>query len=135
MRRSRALCRLAIAGAASALLAGCGQVIANAPPQTAARLGAEVTVANSPIIVAGRGARALYNYQFTTRRFGRDSTWGYRASDSTHARFRYRPAAGDSTRVLLELWGGRCDASDRACLRTDFAALMTALVTEDPPPS
>lgn len=118
-----------------AVVAGCGQVIASAPPQAAPLLAREITVANAPIIVAGRGARALYDYQFITRRFGRDSTWGYRASDEAHARFRYRPAAGDSTRVLLELWGGRCKAVDRTCLHADFGALMTALVTEDPPPA
>jgi hypothetical protein len=94
-----------------------------------------VTVPNSPVIVAGRAARSLYGYQFITRRFGTDSTWGYRASDSAHARFRYRSSGGDSTRVLLELWGGKCAAEDRRCLQADFVALMTALVTEEPPPS
>ena len=127
--------RLAVAAAAMAAVLGCGQVIAGAPPQTAPLIAREVTVPNSPIIVAGRAARSLYGYQFITKRFGTDSTWGYRASDSAHARFRYRPAAGDSTRVLLEMWGGRCAADDRQCLRADFVALMTALVTEDPPPS
>ena len=126
---------LAMGAVAALALGACGRVIANAPPRNAPVLAREVTVPNSPIIVAGRGARALYSYQFITRRFGRDSTWGFRASDSTHARFRYRPTVGDSTRVLLELWGGRCAAADRACLQADFAALLTALVTEDPPPS
>lgn len=127
--------RLVGAAAAIALIAACGQVIAGAPPRTEPRLGREFTVPNSPIVVAGKGARALYDYQFITKRFGQDSTWGYRASDSTHARFRYRPAAGDSTRVLLELWGGRCVANDAGCLRADFVALLTALITAEPPPT
>ena len=133
MRRHSA--RLVVAAAGMAAVLGCGQVIAGAPPQTEPLIAREVTVPNSPIIVAGRAARSLYGYQFITKRFGTDSTWGYRASDSAHARFRYRPAAGDSTRVLLEMWGGRCAATERQCLRADFVALMTALVTEDPPPS
>ena len=127
--------RLLVVATGMAAVLGCGQVIAGAPPQTAPLLAREVTVPNSPIIVAGRAARSLYGYQFITKRFGSDSTWGYRASDSTHARFRYRGTAGDSTRVLLELWGGKCAPDDRTCLQADFVALMTALVTEDPPPS
>jgi hypothetical protein len=127
--------RLLVMATGVAAVLGCGQVIAGAPPQAAPLLAREVTVPNSPIIVAGRAARSLYGYQFITKRFGSDSTWGYRASDSTHARFRYRGVAGDSTRVLLELWGGKCAPDDRGCLQADFVALMTALVTEDPPPS
>ena len=129
--------RMRILGAVAGMgvVLGCGQVIAGAPPQTQPLIAREVTVPNSPIIVAGRAARSLYGYQFITKRFGADSTWGYRASDSAHARFRYRPTVGDSTRVLLEMWGGRCSAADRHCLQADFVALMTALVTEDPPPS
>lgn len=127
--------RLAFVIAGTVIIAGCGQVIAGAPPQATPLLSREVTVPNSPLVVAGKGARALYGYQFITRRFGADSTWGYRASDSAHARFRYRPTAGDSTRVSLEMWGGRCAPDDRRCLQADFVALMTALMTEDPPPS
>ncbi len=126
--------RLLMAAAGVAVL-GCGQVIAGAPPKTEPLIAREVTVPNSPIIVAGRAARSLYGYQFITKRFGADSTWGFRASDSAHARFRYRGTVGDSTRVVLEMWGGRCAPDDRQCLRADFVALMTALVTEDPPPA
>lgn len=131
----RSAARLAIAIAGTAFIAGCGQVIASAPPQATPLLSRELTVPNSPLVVAGKGARALYGYQFITRRFGADSTWGYRASDSAHARFRYRPTAGDSTRVSLEMWGGRCAPDDRRCLQADFVALMTALIVQDPPPS
>ena len=133
--RVRSRARLLVAASGIGAILGCGQVIAGAPPSTTPLLSREVTVPNSPIIVAGRAARALYGYQFITKRFGTDSTWGYRASDSTHARFRYRGTIGDSTRVLLELWGGKCAPDDRRCLQADFVALMTALVTEDPPPS
>ena len=124
---------IAVAGIAAVL--GCGQVIASAPPPATPLIAREVTVPNSPIIVAGRAARSLYGYQFVTKRFGADSTWGYRASDSAHARFRYRGTVGDSTRVLLEMWGGKCAPVDRHCLQADFVALLTALVTDDPPPS
>lgn len=131
----RATGRIAFAAAGIAAVLGCGQVIASAPPQATPLIAREVTVPNSPIIVAGRAARSLYGYQFVTKRFGQDSTWGYRASDSAHARFRYRGTVGDSTRVLLEMWGGKCAPVDRHCLQADFVALLTALVTDDPPPS
>ena len=127
--------RLLAAVVGTAAVLGCGQIIAGAPPRTEPLLAREVTVPNSPIVVAGRGARALYGYQFITKRFGPDSTWGWRASDSTHARLRYRRTTGDSTRVSLELWGGRCAPDDHGCLQADFVALLTALVTADPPPS
>ena len=133
--RSRSLLRVALAIVSTATLAACGQVIAGAPPETAPLIDHDVVVPGSPVIVSARAARALYTYQFITKRFGTDSTWGYRASDSTHERFRYRPAQGDSTRLVLEVWGGRCAPRDQHCLRADVLALLTAVVTAEPPPT
>ena len=133
--RPRRMLRIAVAVATSVALAACSRVIASAPPETAPLIDHEIMVAESRVVVSARAARALYTYQFITKRFGTDSTWGYRASDSTHARFRYRPAQGDSTRVVLEVWGGRCEPRDQHCLRADVGALLTALVTPEPPPS
>jgi hypothetical protein len=118
----------------SAAAAACGRIIAPAPPESMPLLSFETRVAGAPVTIAARGARALYDFSFVTRRFGSDSTWGYRASDSTHARLRYTMPSRDSTRVLIEMWGGRCESGDRQCLRGDLGALVQRLAAEDAPP-
>lgn len=114
------------------VLVACGRVRAPAPPPGAPSLSEVVTVSGVPITVAARAARSLYDLSFITRRFGSDSTWGYQANDSIHARLRYVQPSSDSTRVLVELWS-RCRPAP-GCLRPHLLALSARLSAEEAPP-
>jgi hypothetical protein len=126
-RRSRLLVVAALVAAAA-----CGRIISPPPPSSAPELTHEVVVQGAPIVVAARGARTLQRYSFNTKRFGPDSTWGFRAADSINARLRYTRPTDDSTRVLIEMWG-RCPARQR-CFQGDLMVLLAGLVTEEGPP-
>ena len=107
--------------AAVAVLAACARAVAPAPPSGAPSVNHEAMIEGKRVSVAARGARALQEFGFTTRRFGSDSTWGYRAQSTTAARLRYAQWSDDSTRVLIELWlpcgtGAGCGRGDAARL-------------------
>ena len=121
---------LAVATLAAA--AACGQVISPPPPSNPPQLTHEVVVQGQPIVVAARAARTMQRYAFNTKRFGQDSTWGFRAADSINARLRYTRPHDDSTRVLVEMWG-KCPPRER-CFHGDLMLLLAGLVTEDAPP-
>ena len=123
MRRARSV---VLAAAAVA----CGRVLAPAPPAGEPALSHDLMVAGAPIAIAAKAARTLGDLSYSTRRFGRDSTWGYRAADSIHVRIRYVAPSRDSTRVLLEYWGG----CDRDCLQQELARFATGLTAEEAPP-
>ena len=114
-----------------ALAAACGRVIAPPPPSDPPAASQEAMVPGVPITIAGRAARVLQEYGFTTRRFSSDSTWGWRANEQVAARLRYMPSR-DSTRVLLELWGRCMDA--RTCMRGDIATIFARLAEQEAPP-
>lgn len=114
---------LAAAAAAMAALAigACARVVAPAPPEGAPSVNRAELFEGTRTPIAARGARALHEFGFSTRRFGADSTWGYRAQSKTAARLRYSQATNDSTRVLIELWlpcgtGFGCGRGDAARL-------------------
>jgi hypothetical protein len=71
--------------------------------------------------------------QYVTRRFGSDSTWGYRAVDSIHVRLRYLRPSPDSTRIVADYWG-RCEQGGVSCLRGEFLLLATGVSSEEGPP-
>jgi hypothetical protein len=111
----------------------CGQVIAPAPPASAPVTTEEGRVAGDRRVIAPRAARRLQDLGFTTRRFSTDSLWGWRAQEQIAARLRYASAAGDSTRVLVELWGP-CPANQRGCLFREARLILGALAAEDAAP-
>ena len=121
-----------LALALSVILIACGRVRAPAPPANAPALSEVITVSGVPIAVAARSARILYELSFITRRFGSDSTWGYQANDSIHARLRYVQPSADSTRVLVELWSP-CRPTP-GCLRSHLMELSSRLSAEEAPP-
>jgi hypothetical protein len=109
--------RTLLALGAGAALAACAAAVAPAPPSAAPSLNVETMIEGKRVSVGARGARALQEFGFTTRRFGSDSTWGYRSQSRTSARLRYAQSSSDSTRVLIELWlpcgtGFGCGRSD-----------------------
>lgn len=118
-----------------ALLAApaCGRVIAPAPPSGAPDTTEEGRAAGDPRLIAPRAARRMQDMGFTTRRFATDSLWGWRAQEQISARLRYATGAGDSTRVLVELWGP-CPANRRGCLRREAFAILGSLQAEDSAP-
>ena len=115
---------------ASAL--ACGRVVAPPPPSSAPDVSEVGQVAGDRMVVAARAARALADLTFNTRRFGSDSTWGYRGADKLAARFRYGRGIADSTRVLIELWGA-C-SEDHRCNRADARAILERIRVEEGPP-
>ena len=115
-----------------ALAAACGRIISPPPPSNAPDLSHEVVVQGAPIVVAARGARTMQRYSFNTKRFGPDSTWGFRAADSINLRLRYTRPSDDSTRVLIEMWG-KCPPRQR-CFQGDLMVLLAGLATEEGPP-
>jgi hypothetical protein len=108
----------------------CARVIAPPPPETSPTVELDTLMAGHPLMLAGKAARVLVDNQYITRRFGRDSTWGYQSTDKISVRFRY-VQRGDSTRVHLQGWG-RCDAS--VCVRNDLQMLLAALAAEEAAP-
>ena len=109
----------------AAAAVACARAVASPPPTGAPSANQEVMVGGKRVSVAARGARALQEFGFSTRRFGSDSTWGYRAASTTSARLRYAQWSDDSTRVLIELWlpcGTRT-----GCGRGDVARLVSRL--------
>jgi hypothetical protein len=90
------------------------------------------TVPGVPVVVAARGARALQESGFATRRFGSDSAWAAKSSESAAARLRYVKPSNDSTRVLLELWLP-C-AGQRGCGLPEAATLFARLTAEEETP-
>jgi hypothetical protein len=119
--------------AALGIVAACGRVVAPAPPPSAPDLFEQVTVAGVPTSVAAKAARSLGNLQYITKRFGTDSTWGWRSVDSIHVRLRYQRPSGDSTRVVAEYWG-RCEERGPSCLRGEFILLASGIAAEEAPP-
>jgi len=117
---------------AAAVTLACGRVIAPAPPGTAPDVSDVGQVAGDRVVVAAKAARTLADLTFTTRRFGPDSTWGFRAHDNLAARFRYARGTADSTRVLIELWGA-C-GEGRRCSRFDVRAILERIRVEEAPP-
>ena len=128
MRTSRLLVVAALGAAAA-----CGRIISPPPPSNAPELQQEVIVAGSPIVIAARAARTMQRYSYNTKRFGSDSTWGFRAADSINMRLRYTRPYDDSTRVLIEMWG-KCEDRRRRCFAGDLAVLLVGLQTEEGPP-
>lgn len=86
-----------------------------------------------PVAIAAKAARTLATYAYTTKRFGTDSTWGYRAVDDMSVRLRYTTPSRDSTRMLVEYWG-RCERGGVACLRGELAALAAGITQEEATP-
>ena len=126
-RLSRLPCVAALVAAAA-----CGRIISPPPPSNAPEMTHEVVVPGQPIVVAARGARTLQQYSFNTKRFGQDSTWGFRKVDSVNARLRYTRPHDDSTRVLIEMWG-KCPPRQR-CFQGDLMLLLAGLTSEEAPP-
>lgn len=135
MRRARLALRPAVLSASIALIAAaaCGRVIAPAPPAGAPDTTREGRVHGDPRVIAPRAARRLQDLGFTTRRFGTDSLWGWRAQEQIAARLRYAMGSGDSTRVLVELWGP-CAGNRRGCLGPEAAAILGSLAEGDAAP-
>ena len=137
MRRRRlrtpviSLALVAAVTAAVAAASACGHVVAPPPPATAPEFTRDTVVAGQPIVIAAKSARALYNFSYQTRRFGQDSTWGYRSQENVSIRLRYVSPERDSTRVLAEVWG--C-GGDRRCLGALVRVLFNALTQEEAPP-
>ena len=128
--RRRHLLLASIPFAAALLTFACGRVVAPPPPSGAPGLSQDVVVAGNPTVVAARGARALYDISFVTKRFSSDSTWGWQPSDRIAARLRYTRPTRDSTRVLVELWG----ACGERCLAPFFGAIIGRIQAEEAPP-
>ena len=114
---------------AALLLVACGHVVATAPPSGAPTFSDVRTVAGVPVVVAARAARALQVSGFATRRFGSDSAWAAKSSESAAARIRYVRPSSDSTRVLLELWLP-C-AGSRGCGRAEAATFFGRIQAEE----
>ena len=108
----------------------CARVIAPAPPTAAPAVERDTVLAGHPLAIAGKSARVLQDNQYLTRRFGKDSTWGYQSSDKISVRVRYRQR-GDSTLVRLEGWG-RCDA--HGCVRGDIELLLAMIAQDEAAP-
>jgi len=117
----RALLALGVAAA----LAACAGTVAPAPPSAAPSINVETMIEGKRVSVGARGARALQEFGFATRRFGSDSTWAYRGQSRTSARLRYAQSSSDSTRVLIELWLP-CGAG-YGCGRRDAMRLIARL--------
>jgi hypothetical protein len=113
-------------------LAACGHVVATAPPSGAPALSVVRTVPGVPMVVAARSARSLQESGFATRRFGSDSAWATKSSESAAARLRYVKPSNDSTRVLLELWLP-C-AGQRGCGQPEAATFFARLTEEEGTP-
>ena len=128
--RSAPLVALALAAA----VAACGRIIAPPPPTSPPALSETFMVAGHPATVAARAARTMQEYNYATRRFGSDSTWGWRAADSIAARLRYVRPSSDSTRVLVELWGHCAKGEANGCLAGHLKLLHAAMETDDAPP-
>jgi hypothetical protein len=119
--------------AACAAIVSCGRIISPPPPSNPPQVNHVVTVVGAPVVVAARAARTLQDYGYVTKRFGGDSTWGFRGADSIAARLRYVRAATDSSRVLIELWG-RCPSDQEGCLHGHVAVLVTGMTAQEAPP-
>ncbi|MBC7790004.1 MAG: hypothetical protein H7Z74_08655 [Anaerolineae bacterium] len=117
----------------SFLLATCARVQAPSPPSSEPALSEELTVIGVRLTVAAKAARTLALYAYTTKRFGSDSTWGYRAVDAMSVRLRYTMPVRDSTRVVVEYWG-RCERGGVACMRGELAALAGGITQEEVAP-
>ncbi|HET7457588.1 MAG TPA: hypothetical protein VFJ74_08025 [Gemmatimonadaceae bacterium] len=124
---------LILAFAAAAVVGACARVVASAPPDTAPSVNQVALFEGTKTPIAARGARALQEFGFTTRRFGADSTWGYRSQSRTAARLRYASSSGDSTRVLIELWLP-C-GNGYGCGRGDFLRLVSRMQRGEETPS
>jgi len=129
----RALVPAAFVAAVCAAIVSCGRVISPPPPTTVPQVSHVVTVVGAPVVVAARAARTLQDYGYVTRRFGGDSTWGFRGADSIAARLRYVRAATDSSRVLIELWG-RCPRDQEECLHGHVVVIVSGMTAQEAPP-
>lgn len=125
--------RLMLVVAATGAALACGRVVAQSPPPSQADLFEEYTIDGVPLTIAAKSARTLSLLQYTTRRFGSDSTWGWRSVDSIHVRLRYQRASPDSTRIVAEYWG-RCEEGGTSCLRGEFALLVNGVAAEEAVP-
>ena len=123
-----------LALAAVAFAAACRGVIAPAPPADAPDTQLEGRIPGDRRVVAPKAARRLQDAGFTTRRFGSDSLWGWRANERIAARLRYSAGSGDSARVLVELWGPCPAGYRRPCLVREAQAILASLHTDDPVP-
>ena len=123
---------LAVILAVSVALA-CGRVVAPSPPPGEPDLFETVTLPGVSIALAAKSARTLQDLQYITRRFGSDSTWGFRSVDSFHVRVRYLRASPDSTRLVGEYWG-RCEDGGNSCLRGEFFLLVQGVTAEEAVP-
>lgn len=117
---------VALVGGALCSIAACGRVVAPAPPPTQPDLFEELTINGVPVTIAAKSARTLSALQYTTRRFGSDSTWGWRSVDSIHVRLRYQRPSSDSTRIVAEYWG-ECEDGGNSCLRGEFVLLASGV--------
>lgn len=111
----------------------CGRVVAPSPPPSEPDLFESATVPGVAISMAAKSARTLQDLQYITRRFGSDSTWGFRSVDSFHVRLRYLRSSPDSTRIVGEYWG-KCEEGGNSCLRGEFFLLMQGVAAEEVPP-
>ena len=114
------------------LLSSCARVVAPPPPSSAPDVSDVGHVAGDRVVVAAKAARTLADLTFTTRRFGSDSIWGFRAQDKLAARLRYGRGTADSVRIYMELWGS-C-AEDRRCNRYDVRAILERIRAEEAAP-
>ena len=131
--RRHVLVPATLLAAAGLALAACGRVISPPPPARTPQVSHVVTVVGAPVVVAARAARTLQDYGYVTKRFGGDSTWGYRGADSIAARLRYVRAATDSSRVLIELWG-KCPRDQADCLHGHVVVIVTGMTAQEAPP-
>lgn len=115
------------------LALACGRVVAPSPPPSEPDLFETVTLPGVAIALAAKSARTLQDLQYITRRFGSDSTWGFRSVDSFHVRVRYLRASPDSTRLVGEYWG-RCEEGGNSCLRGEFFLLVQGVAAEEVAP-
>lgn len=127
MRHVRTFAR-ALAATAMVVVAAaaCGHVIAPPPPAESPDTTVEGRVAGIASVIAPRAARRIQDMGFTTHRFSSDSMWGWRAQEKLAARLRFARGAGDSTRVLVELWGA-CPGDRHPCLRREAYAILASL--------
>ncbi len=115
------------------LALACGRVVSPSPPPSEPDLFETVTLPGVSIALAAKSARTLQDLQYITRRFGSDSTWGFRSVDSIHVRVRYLRASPDSTRLVGEYWG-RCEERGNSCLRGEFFLLVQGVAAEEVAP-